>query len=233
MNKINAKQSLGEIVSIYPGVAEIFHQYKIDYCCGGQDTLENACKGKEISSKSLTDEINEAYVEFINSEFEYKDWRQENPSVLIEHILRAHHDYTKNALQQIDDLMFKILKVHFKKHSEELLVVHRLFGNLKTELEEHLIKEEENLFPLILAYEESRQDNLLKEIEGFIQETEDEHDAAGDILKELQEITNNYQAPSGACTTYRLTYTKLNELEKNLFRHIYLENSVLFPGLFE
>lgn len=124
--------------------------------------------------------------------------------------------------------MFKILKVHFSHHSEELLKAHRLFGLLKIELEEHLVKEEENLFPLIEDYFETNDNKYLDKIHQFIEETESEHDAAGDILKELQAVTNDYVAPEGSCNTYRLVYHKLNALEKDLFTHIYLENSVLF-----
>jgi len=118
--------------------------------------------------------------------------------------------------------------VHFSHHSEELLKVHRLFGNLKIELEEHLVKEEENLFPLIKAYEKTKNEKYKVAIEKFIKETEDEHDAAGDILKELEVITRDFTAPEGTCTTFKLVYDKLHGLEKDLFIHIYLENSVLF-----
>lgn len=124
--------------------------------------------------------------------------------------------------------MFKILKVHFKHHSEELLKVHRLFGSLKTELEEHLVKEEENLFPLIMAWEKTKDERTLSDIHRFIKDTESEHDAAGDILKEMEKITSDFTPPEGTCATYRLVYSRLHALQKDLFIHIYLENSVLF-----
>ena len=109
--------------------------------------------------------------------------------------------------------------------------MHRYFGTLKTELEEHLIKEEENLFPLIEKFEITKDDSVLSEIHQVIKGTEDEHDAAGNILKELEKITRDFNAPEGACTSFKLVYTKLHDLEKDLFIHIYLENSVLFNML--
>ena len=142
-----------------------------------------------------------------------------------------HHEFTKKQLKEIDSLLFKVLKVHFKLHSEELLNVHRYFGNLKTELEEHLIKEEENLFPFIEKFEITKDNSVLLEIHQLTKDTEEEHEAAGNILKELEKITRDFNAPEGACTSFKLVYTKLHDLEKDLFIHIYLENSILFNML--
>lgn len=227
-NIININQKLGEIVSIFPGSSKIFNELKIDYCCGGHDTLGAALMEKGLEVNKIVEVLNNQYNEFISSDTEYKDWRKESPTTLINHIEEKHHNFTKKELKEIDALLFKVLKVHFSHHSEELLKVHRLFGNLKIELEEHLVKEEENLFPLIKAYEKTKEVKYKAAIEKFIKETEDEHDAAGDILKELEVITRDFTAPEGACTTFKLVYDKLHGLEKDLFIHIYLENSVLF-----
>ncbi|WP_291573244.1 iron-sulfur cluster repair di-iron protein [Clostridium sp. UBA4548] len=225
---ININQKLGEVVSIFPGSSEIFNELKIDYCCGGHDTLGAALKEKGLNSDVIVEKLNEEYDKFIKSNAEYRDWRKEKPTVLMRHIEQTHHDFTKKELREIDALLFKVLKVHFSHHAEELLKVHRLFGALKTELEEHLVKEEENLFPLIKAYESTKDEKYKEGIEKFIKETEEEHDAAGDILKEMEQITRDFKAPEGACTTFKLVYDKLHNLEKDLFIHIYLENSVLF-----
>lgn len=226
---INEKQSLGEIVSIFPGAAETFNRYKIDYCCGGHDTLAGALDEMKIDYNTILVELNNEYEKFIKSNSEYKDWRQEKPSTLINHLVQTHHEFTKKQLREIDVLLFKVLKVHFQHHSEELLKVHRYFGSLKIELEEHLIKEEEILFPLIEEYEITKDASILYEINHLTKDTEDEHEAAGNILKELEKVTRDFNAPEDACTTFKLVYTKLHDLEKDLFIHIYLENSVLFP----
>ncbi|WP_251861458.1 iron-sulfur cluster repair di-iron protein [Clostridium sp. Marseille-Q2269] len=227
-NTININQKLGEVVSIFPGSSRIFNDIKIDYCCGGHDTLGEALKEKGINSEEFIEKLNKEYEKFVESNEEYIDWRKEKPINLMKNIVDTHHDYTKRELKEIDGLLSKVLKVHFVHHGEELLKVHKLFGLLKIELEEHLVKEEENLFPLIEQYELTKDENIKKEIDRFIKETEDEHDNAGDILKELEKITRDFKAPKGACTSYRLTYDKIHSLEKDLFIHIYKENSVLF-----
>lgn len=225
---INKNQKLGEIVSIFPGATEIFNRYKLDYCCGGHDTLGDALTALSLDLSVIIEELNSKYDKFINTNSSYKDWRKETPSSLITHIVDVHHDFTKKQLKEIDTMLFKVLKVHFSHHGEELLQVHKLFGSLKTELEEHLVKEEELLFPLIKNYDLSKDDRILSDIHKLINDTENEHDAAGDILKELERITRDFNAPNGACTTFKLVYAKLHELEKDLFIHIHLENSVLF-----
>ena len=225
---INKNQSLGEIVSIFPGATETFNRYKIDYCCGGHDTLAKALDEIGLNNDEIIEGLNNEYEKFIKTDSEYKDWRKEKPSNLIKHIVQTHHDFTKKQLKEIDALLFKVLKVHFKHHSEELLQVHRYFGSLKIELEEHLIKEEEHLFPLMEKYEITKDNSILAEIHEVINNTEEEHDAAGNILKELEKITRDFNAPEGACTSFKLAYTKIHDLEKDLFTHIYLENSVLF-----
>ncbi len=231
MKKINENTMLGEIVSIFPGSSDIFNKYKVDYCCGGHDTLKAALEEKGLELTPIITELNDNYENFLNSNCDYKDWRNETPQELIKYIERTHHDYTKKELNEIDYLMFKVLKVHFKHHSEELLKLHRLFGQLKIELQAHLVKEEENLFPLIKEYELSHSKDSLSQIKQFMKETEDEHEAAGDILKDIEKVTNDFTAPEDSCNTYRLVYAKLEALEKDLFNHIYLENSVLFKML--
>lgn len=228
---INKNQKIGDIVSNFPGATEIFNRYKIDYCCGGHGSLAEALVELSLDSTKIIEELNIEYEKFIKDNSEYKDWRKESPSALIKHIVQTHHEFTKNQLKEIDTLLFKVLKVHFKHHGEELLKVHKYFGTLKTELEEHLVKEEELLFPLIESFESSKDERILSEIYQIINDTEDEHDAAGNILKELEKITRDFNAPQGACTTFKVVYKKLNDLEKDLFIHIYLENSVLFNML--
>ncbi len=225
---INEKQKLGEIVTIFPLASEVFNKYKIDFCCGGHDTLQEALAEKGLSTEKIVKELNDEYDKFKKANVDYVDWSKETPKKLIRHIIRTHHDFTRNELNELDFLINKILKVHFEHHGEELLELHRLFGLLRIDLQQHLVKEEEILFPLIEEYEDTNNQELLTEIKKFIEETENEHHNAGDILKEIEVITNDFQTPDDVCNTYRLVFAKLNALEKDLFRHIYLENSVLF-----
>ena len=227
--KINLKSTLGDIVSAYPNTTKIMNKYKIDYCCGGKDTLENALSNLNENSSIVVTELEEA-AEATRYE-DLTDWKSESLSKIIDYILDTHHTFMKETLEEINYLMFKILKVHYKANGESLLTIHKLFGNLKTELEAHLVKEEENLFPLIKEYEVSNNEDIKERILKFVFDTESEHDAAGDLFKSLEVATNEFTPPEDACTTYIRTFQLLDDLEKDTFNHIHLENSVLFPRI--
>jgi len=120
-------------------------------------------------------------------------------------------------LPRLSELTKKILRAHRENHGEVLKKVHRLFSTLKMELEEHLIKEEEEIFPLIKEYSEQENDIKNKETLNAILELESEHDTAGEIIKELREVTADYQLPKDACNSFKLTYSLLKDLESDLF----------------
>jgi len=90
------------------------------------------------------------------------------------------------------------------------------------------VKEEEFLFPLIIQYEKEKDEKVRSAALKLIDQLEQEHTGAGDIVKELREITNHYNTPKDGCATFDLTYKKLLELEVDLFQHIHLENNILF-----
>src|SRR5690554_5773908 len=128
---IKENQKLGEIVTIFPDSVNVFHKYKIDYCCGGHDTLIDAVNEKGLEIEKIISELKDAYELFKKENKEIVDWTKSTPSKLIRHILRTHHEHEKKELSELDFLIFKILKVHFDHHGEELLELHRLFGLLK------------------------------------------------------------------------------------------------------
>ena len=225
---INKNLSLGECVIIYPAVVEKFNDMQLDYCCGGNKNLEIALKEKNINVDKFIEDINEELEEFIFDNSSYINWNERNSEELIQHIVNTHHAKTFELLRDIDPLLVRVFKVHYNHLPEVLKRVHKLFGALKCELEEHLIKEEKILFPKIIEFENTndkeKKDILKVEIESFI----GEHEAAGDILKELSHITDDYSAQEWACTSFKLLYMKMHDLEKDLFVHIHKENNILF-----
>lgn len=226
---IDQHKTLGEIVVEYPDTVKVFNRYKIDYCCNGHESLGLAMERLETADEELIEALRQAMVQ--QDVTKVKDWQKASMSELIDYILTSHHVYMKETLEELNHDVFKILKVHFAGHGDQLLKVHHLFGTLKTELEAHLIKEEEQLFPLIKAYEVTGDSKTKAEILAFIQSTEDEHDAAGSLFKEIEMVTNDFKAPADACATYRRTFNLLGALQKDTFNHIHLENSVLFKKL--
>lgn len=227
-NNINRNLSLGECVVIYPAIVEKFNEIQLDYCCGGNKNLEVALNEKDIDVDKFIKNINIELEKFTFDNTLYVNWNEKPSEELINHIINTHHGKTFELLKDIDPLLVKVFKVHYDHLPEVLTRVHKLFGSLKCELEEHLIKEEKVLSPKMIEFDKNNnkeeKEKLKEEIKSIIQE----HEAAGDILKELAEITDDYNAPQWACTSFKLLYLKMHELEKDLFIHIHKENNILF-----
>ncbi|MDK0547726.1 iron-sulfur cluster repair di-iron protein [Clostridium perfringens] len=230
MEKLIRKDySLGEVVTVYPAVVKKFNDMELDYCCGGSKSLEVALKEKGVDVDKFVEDLNEEFKEFKFENSQYVDWREKSSEELINHIVETHHGETFRLLKEIDPLMVKVFRVHFSHGPELLMKVHKLFGQLKCELEEHLLKEENILFPLMIKYDQAKDEKEKKEIEEDIRMIVSEHEAAGDILKELAEVTDDYKVPEWGCISFKLLYDYLHELEKDLFIHIHKENNILFP----
>ncbi len=226
MNNFNTMQSIGEIVSILPKASEVFRKYNIDFCCGGNRPLSAAIKEQGLNESEIMQKLEEAYYQ--TKELVKKvDFRDMKSTELIEYIVNTHHAYLRRSLPETGDLVAKVLRAHGANH-QELFNVHKLFNALKTELEQHLIKEEELLFPLIRKYDSNPSDELRGQISKVLKETEDEHEGAGNILKEMRRITAEYIVPDDGCRTYKLAYSMIQEIEGDLFEHIHLENNILF-----
>ena len=227
MDAFRNNQSVGEIVSIMPMASDIFKQYRIDFCCGGNKPLIDAIRENNLDEVEVLKKLNEAYKASEKIKKESRDFREMSPVELIEYIENTHHVYVKKSLPELSELTIKIMRVHGANH-EVLFRVHKLFSILKAELEQHLIKEEESLFPLIRQYGSNPGTELLARINKVIGELEGEHEGAGNILKELRKITEDYDVPEDGCSTYFATFDKIKELEADLFQHIHLENNILF-----
>ena len=230
MEKLIRKDySLGEVVTVYPAVVKKFNDMELDYCCGGSKSLELALKEKGIDVDKFVEDLNKEFKEFKFENSQYVDWREKSSEELINHIVETHHGETFKLLKEINPLMVKVFRVHFSHDPELLMKVHSLFGKLKCELEEHLLKEENILFPLMIKYDQAKDKEEKKEIEEDIRIIVNEHEAAGDILKELAEVTDDYKVPEWGCISFKLLYDYLHDLEKDLFIHIHKENNILFP----
>ena len=225
MIRITKDQTVGEIVADMPSAAGIFREYGIDFCCGGGRKLEEAVKDSNTGIEEILEKLNVS----VEPKMPEKNtgYKRMADSELIRHILDTHHAYMRKALPDIYGLSFMVLRAHGKNHSY-LFDLHRIFGNLRNELEAHLIKEEEILFPKIRLAENDpaylQEGGLADEIK----ETESEHDAAGSMLKELRRLTNEYALPDDACGTYAALFSGMKELEQDLHQHIHLENNILF-----
>ena len=220
MNFKDIDTTIGGVVTELPEASQIFGEFGIDFCCGGNRKLSEIIREQGLDGASLYEALRLAQEERVNSYLDV-NFTEMTPAILTDYIEDKHHSYTHKALPDISELLGTILRVHGKNH-KELFEVYRLFGALKTDLEQHLLKEETMLFPALSAI-----DGNQDEIQDWATEIINEHVAAGDVLTKLRSLTNDYTPPKDACGTFHRTYTKLVELENDLHQHIHLENNIL------
>ncbi|MFD1361518.1 iron-sulfur cluster repair di-iron protein [Lentibacillus salinarum] len=230
MSEFTAEHTPADIVKVFPKASDLFKQRRIDFCCGGDRPLGEVVKDRHIDESMLMTELNQAWQNWQKEDHETVDWDAKPLSELIDHIVHTHHAYLNEELPALGKFVSKIFRVHGQNHPH-LKALHRLYNDFKVDMEEHSVKEEEEVFPLIKEYEDNPSDELLQHIREANGGLEDDHDASGNILKRLREITNGFQPPSDACNSYRITYARLAELESDTFQHIHLENHVLFKRL--
>lgn len=230
--RFKSYERIGDIVTRFTKASEVFKRYNIDFCCGGNRPLSEAITENGLDENEILKKLDEEYEDTLILKEKNIDWRTAPLSTLADYIVNTHHAYLHKELPVLSELTAKILRVHGERH-KELGRVHRLFSTLRMDLEEHLIKEEEILFPLIKMYEKEPPYSLPGRIMEIEEEIENEHTGAGDILKELRRITNHYTVPEDGCTTFALTLKMLEALESDIFQHVYRENNILFRRLRE
>ncbi|WP_410768215.1 iron-sulfur cluster repair di-iron protein [Fontibacillus sp. BL9] len=216
-----------DIVLEFPKSADYFRRRKIDFCCGGNRPLEEAAVERNIEVEELLADLARLAAEHPSAE-ERESWIDADSEDLIGHIVNKHHAFLREELPELQKSVTKVSRVH-GEHDPHLLEVAQLYGQLRDELLEHTAKEEAEVFPKMINWELGHEQQVLLKLRTAIDELEAEHEGAGHILKRLREITGDFQPPAHACTTYRTTYARLEELEGMTFSHIHLENNILFP----
>ncbi|MDH7603419.1 MAG: iron-sulfur cluster repair di-iron protein [Melioribacter sp.] len=242
MNSVNINQpqelinlQLKELVSLNIKTAEIFEKYNIDFCCNGKLTLQEVLTEKNIEPDEILNELINTFDQEVLPNENFIEW---NLIDLINHIVNVHHSYVRNSIPKIKMHLEKVISKHGQKYFY-LSEVKSLFEQLSLELENHMIKEEKILFPLIKYLVDTEKFNERPKTQGYgsiknpIRQMELEHDNAGNIIHTIRKITNNYSLPEDACTTFSLTYDELNDFEKDIHKHIHLENNILFPKAIE
>ena len=217
--------SVGELAISNYRYADIFMKYGIDFCCGGKKSLRDACHNIESSLDEIISELNRA-----DDNGAVINEADVSLDQLIDHIEDKHHTYVREALPILISYADKVARAHGDKYPE-LLEIRGLLNVLENDLMPHLSKEEVILFPYIrqMLGDSTRLalpiDTVFSPIEVMLKE----HDRAGDIFKRINELTGKYQLPSDACVSFKAFYRVLDEFEKDLYRHIHLENNILFP----
>lgn len=216
---------IGELAVRSPRLAGVLDRLGLDYCCHGDRTLEAACTEVGLDTGAVIAELRA-----VPDPGEPEEWAHLDPAALCDHIESTHHRYLHDELGALDGLADKVEAVHRERHPE-LVEVRALVAALRADLEPHLAKEEQVLFPAIRALASGAQRHFpFGTIANPIRVMRAEHDGAGDLLARLRTVTDAYRIPDDACTSYRSLYQRLEAVERDTHVHIHKENNVLFPA---
>lgn len=212
-------QSLGQLARSIPGATAIFHKYQLDFCCGGKKSLRDAVSDRDLNSDALVAEL-----QVLQSQpSAEQEWTNLPDIELIEHILTRYHDVHRQQLPELIRLAQRVELVH-GGHTECPAGLAQLLEVMLQELESHMQKEEQILFPMIS-----------RGITGMtiqpIAMMRREHDDHGAALANIDRATRGIAIPKGACNTWRALYLGLETLKADLMDHIHLENNILFDRI--
>ena len=220
-----------DVANELPQSTRLFEKLKIDYCCGGNQTLAEGCTSAGVDVYAVIQMLAEATQQ--KSE-DVVDFTSASLPQLITHIVDTHHVFTKSEMDRLQLLADKVLAAHGGNHPE-LVHLDELLTRLCADLKPHMFKEEHVLFPYIFALAKAADQQGAVPFAPFgtvnnpIRMMMREHDTAGEILRELRKLTFDYKVPADACISYQTLYQALENFEKDLHQHIHLENNILFP----
>jgi len=234
---LDPTKTVRELALQIPNATRIFEKMKIDYCCGGDKSLQEACEtaGVKVAELELLFEQAAESTASLNG---LQDFQHLSLTDLIGHILAKHHVYTKEEMARLQPLIAKVIGAHGQNHWE-LARLGELFGQLCADLTPHMFKEENVLFP----YLEELESSILQKkpapfapfgtVKNPVRMMMMEHDTVGDLLREMRSLSSEYAVPADACISYQTLYQALEAFEQDLHQHIHLENNILFPRAVE
>lgn len=234
---ITTDMTVRELAIELPQATRLLENLKIDYCCGGNRPLADACASAGVDVDNVMEMLARVTQSTSHDQIGL-DFQNFSLTELIAHILDTHHVFTKSEMDRLQLLADKVLAAHGCNHPE-LVHLDELLTRLCADLKPHMFKEEQVLFPYVVALTVAADETCAAPLAPFgtvnnpIRMMMKEHDSAGDILRELRALTSDYKVPADACVSYKTLYQALENFEKDLHQHIHLENNILFPKALE
>jgi len=234
---VTTEKTVRDLVLENPAATRVLEKLGIDYCCGGDRTLDEACRAANLPMDQVLNSLAGAK-DAPETSGQDRDWQREPLKNLIAHIIGTHHKFVREETARLAPLLEKVRSVHGKNHPE-LGQIQATFAALSQELTMHMMKEERILFPYIVRMEESvlqkqpLQPPPFGTVENPVAMMIHEHDSAGAALRSMRQASGGYAPPPDACISYQTLYRALAEFEADLHQHIHLENNILFPRAVE
>ena len=229
---ITTDRTIRDIALEQPETIRVFERFGIDYCCGGRKSIEQACSELQLSTEQVLEKLREASA--FNDESDHRGWQSAQLAKLIQHIVRKHHMFCRQEMPRLQALAEKVRSRHGAAHPE-LIEIEKILSELCSEMATHMLKEEQVLFPHIARMEhcslagEALPPAFFGSVKNPVATMFNEHESAGDLLRQMRKLSSDFTPPMGACPSYQGLFHGLLGFEKDLHRHVHLENNILFP----
>jgi len=214
--------TVADLVRLDYRTADIFRKHGIDFCCGGKKPIIDAITSKNLEADTVLNALSKLG-DIRSSEPDVSSWPL---SLLVHYIESIHHSYVISTLPSLLYYSDRVANAHGRSDAR-LIEVHQLCQNLNTAMTDHMRAEEEVVFPMIL--ESMTIGSISTTDKELIIKMEAEHDDVGSIMATLRGLTDDFTPPADACNSYRVLFATLEDFERDLHRHVFLENHVLFP----
>lgn len=230
---ISGTTTVRDVTRNLPQAVRLFEKLGIDYCCGGGSSLEQACAAKGLQVSAVTAAL-QTLQEVSGPQNGDRSWTEASLAELVRHIVDAHHTVVRREIPRMTALIGKMSEVH-GANRPEFVRVRQHVQDLAAELESHMYKEEEILFPYVVSLEQAvarggaAPHGCFHTVTAPIGVMEAEHQAAGSLLASIRAELED-RSGCGTCQEFFRTF---DAFEADLHRHIHLENNILFPRAVE
>jgi regulator of cell morphogenesis and NO signaling len=214
---IDLNETVGNLSTLVPGSTSIFRKYDIDFCCGGDNKLIDVCGENETKIK---DELTALK---IDNKTQFDISKADNKEI-VNYILDNFHAKHRERLPEILLMAKTVERVH-AGHADCPINLASRIEALSDDLEMHMQREEQVLFPFLLKNTKGI------DVTNSLAVMESEHQSAGEDLRFIEEATNKFTPPTGACTTWCALYKNLEDIVNDLMLHVHIENNILFPRI--
>jgi regulator of cell morphogenesis and NO signaling len=121
--ELRPDSTVGEIVARDGRTASVFTRHQIDFCCGGRQTLAQACASKHLDVDVIVRELSQS-VESADPDADVTGW---SATRLIDWIVNRHHAYVRAEIPAIISLLDRTVARHGAAHPE-LAEIRARFG---------------------------------------------------------------------------------------------------------
>src|SRR6476661_1502109 len=217
MSEPETTRTVGELIADDFRAAAVFERFGIDLC-GGRRTLEQACRAAAADPAAVCHALT-SLPAATAADDDAAGWPIPR---LIDFIVSTHHAYVRSAMPLILRHLEKLVEVHGARHPE-LPRVTAYFEQIALDLSQHMIKEEQVLFPFVRDLAEAgvtcgQTRSPFGTVANPVRMMEREHQEVADALRIIRELTRGYAAPGDGCATYAITMTELQQFERDLHR---------------